>query len=266
MSNKSETHLGKKILYAFVIALCVLVIVVSVTGMIGALAVRRPLSDAAIAVLSVVEDASRTAQQAASRVDQATEKIQSITLEIAKVSDQIGQNVSDKGLVLTLLPAEQEQELLGTIGSIKETFLGIREAITAGLELYRSIDRLPFVNLPGPSEDQMLKIESSISRAETLVETLRSAVEGFRSGVTSKIDQVANAASSLTNEIQQIREQLSQLNSKLASLEALSIRLQEIIPGIFMTLTIILSLFLAFLIYTQVEVIRLFITRWRRLG
>jgi hypothetical protein len=38
------------------------------------------------------------------------------------------------------------------------------------------------------------------------------------------------------------------------------------IPGLFMIMAVLLTLMLAFLIFTQVEVIRLYLNRWRRLG
>jgi len=266
MSSQSDRHLGKKILFTFVIILCVLVILVSAIGVVGEWAIRRPVTEAVVAILTVVEDTAGTAQQVTARVDQAAEKLQSVSVEIEDASSKISQNVSDKGLVLTLLPEEKEQELIATAGSIQEAFQTIQGTITAALDLYRSIDRLPFVNLPAPDEAQVQKLQSSMSKLESMVETLRSSIADFRSGVTDKIDKITNAIGSLNSEIQGIRDALAQLNSKLAALEALAIRLQQIIPGLLTTLAVILTLFLAFLIYTQVEVIRLFVARWRALG
>jgi len=266
MSSQSDRHLGKKILFGFVIALCALVILVSAAGVVGAWAIRRPVSEATVALLRVVEETSRAAQQVTARVDQAADKLQSVTRVIEDASSRIGQNVSDKGLVLTLLPEEKEQELIATAGSVQEAFRGIQETITTALDLYRSIDRLPFVNLPAPDEEQVQKLQSSMARLQSMVETLRSSIADFRSGLTDKIDNVTTAISSLNNEIQGVRDSLIQLNSKLAALESFALRMQQVIPGLMTTLAVIFTLFLAFLIYTQVEVIRLFLARWRALG
>jgi hypothetical protein len=266
MSSQSDRHLGKKILYAFIIFLCALVILVSAASVVGAWAIRNPVTDAAVAILTVVEETAGTAQQVTARVDQATEKLQSVTLKIEDASSQISQNVSDKGLVLTLLPEEQEQNLISSARSAKDAFLSIQATLVSALELYRSIDRLPFVNLPAPDDEQLQKIQSFITQVETTAEMLRSSIADFRSGVTDKLDKVTSAIDSLNNEVQGVRDGLTQLNSKLAALEAFALRMQQIIPGVLTTLAVVLTLFLAFLIYTQVEVIRLFVARWRRLG
>ena len=71
------------------------------------------------------------------------------------------------------------------------------------------------------------------------------------------------AATLLTNEITQGRDALSELDTRLAALEALSIRLQQVIPTVLLVIAVIISLMFAFVIFTQVEVIRLYIARWR---
>jgi DNA repair ATPase RecN len=266
MSSKSSRHIGKKILYSFVIALCALVILVSVTGAVGAWAVRRPAIETTVAILKVVEGTARTIQQSTGRVDQGLVRLQGVAEEISGASEKIGQNIADKGLVMTLLPEEEEQKLISAADSVKEAFTSIQETISAALELYRSIDRLPFVSLPAPDPEQVQKIQTSIAQVETVVATLRTSIADFRSGVTNKIDQVTGALTSLNSDLERVRNDLKQLNEKLAALEALAIKLQQTIPGVLTALVVILTLFLAFLIYTQVEVILLFVKRWRLLG
>lgn len=266
MQTKSSHQLGKKILYGLVIALCAIVILVSATGVVGAWAIRRPVSEAAVAILIVIEDTADAAQQVTDRVTQATDKLQMVTTELESVSDKISQNVTDQGLVLTLLPEEQEQKLVEAAESVREAFTGIQQTISAALELYRSIDRLPFVNLPAPDPEQVQKIESSITKFEESAATLRASIADFRAGVTTKIDQVTEALGLLNDEVQRVQAGLVGLNTRLAELEAFASRLQEVIPPALTILAVVATLFLAFLIYTQVEVIRLFITRWRSLG
>lgn len=266
MSSQTTNQLGKKFLYGFIIALCVIVILVSATGVVGAWAVRRPVSDAAVALLRVVEESADTAQQVTARVDQAAQRLQGVTIELESASAQIGQNVSDQGLVMTLLPEEQEQKLTSAADSLREAFTSIQQTVASALELYRSIDRLPFVNLPAPDPEQVQKIESSIAQVESVVATLRNAIADFRSGVTDKVDQVTGALTSLNEDIQRTQAGLAQLNSRLAALEEFAGRIRQTILVVLTTLAIIITLFLAFLIYTQVVVIRLFIARWRSLG
>jgi hypothetical protein len=266
MDQEKNSYIGNKILYGFVIALSGFIVLLCLVGIIGVWVVERPLSDATVATMKVVETSTGLIRQSGSRVDNALNLLQLKTAEIADASQQLSQNVTDKGLVLVLLPETQEQKLIEIATSAQDTYNGVRESIAKGLDLYRSINRIPFVNLPGLSDDQMDKIDNSMTQIQTLVGTLRSQMSDFRSGVVVKIDKVTGAVNLLTDEITKVRDVLSQLDAKLASLEELSIWLQKVIPGVLVALAVILSLLLAFLIFTQVEVIRLYVAHWRQLG
>ncbi len=265
MSTESKSHLGKKILYAIIIGLCVLVIILSTTGIIGVWAIQRPLNNTVDSLVQVVVTASNTVTQSTAKVDQVAAKFQEVTTQVEDASAQIAQNVTDKGLVLTLLPEEQEQNLVATATEVSDTFQSIKGSITAALELYQSINSIPFVNLPAPSEDQVNKIETSVEQTQALAETMRTSIADFRSGVTEKIDVVTTTASSLNSEIQSIRDRLSQLNSKMIALSEFATRVQQSISGILITIAMVLTLLMAFVIFTQIEVIRLYIARWRLL-
>ena len=266
MNTEKNTHLGKKILYTFVIGLSGLILLLCLVGIIGVWVVERPLSDAAVTTLKVVENSTVLIRQSGSRVDSTLNVLQSKTAEITDASQQLSQNVTDKGLVMVLLPEAQEQALIETVSSVQDTYNGVRESIAKGLDLYRSINRIPFVSLPGLSDDQLEKIDSSMAQIQTLVETLRSQIADFRSGVAIKIDKVIEAVNLLNDEITKVRDELSQLDAKLAALEAFSIRLQQVIPGTLMAFAAIVSLIFAFVIFTQVEVIRLYVAHWQLFG
>lgn len=265
MNPETRPYLGKKILYAVVIFLSCLIMLISLAGIIGIWVIERPIAEAAVSVFKIVENTSIAVRQPIDRVDQTLAVLEAETTEIADASQQLSQNVTDKGLVLVLLPEEKEQQLIETATSLRETFDAIRTSIATGLEFYRSINSIPFISLPGLSEDQMEEIENSLGQTQELVTTLRSQIADFRAGVSGAIDKVETTANQLTEELQSTRQALAQVDSNLIELEALSIRLQGIIPGILVTVALILTLLLVFVIFTQVEVILLYIARWRHL-
>ena len=134
------------------------------------------------------------------------------------------------------------------------------------MELYRSIDEMPLVNLPSLSEDQLKNIEESMGQTQSQAETLRSDIADFRSGTADKIDKVESAANKLGETIQRGRDRVAQVTSRMAKLEAFSIRMQHDIPIIVMIISVILSVILAYVIWTQVEIIRQYAAKWRLLG
>jgi hypothetical protein len=266
MNNKKNTHLGRKILYALVIVMSGLIIFLNIAGIIGVWTVGRMISNATVAVFNIVENSAKDIQAATHKVDGVLERLQARTTEITDATRKISANVTDKGLVLILLPEEREQQLTEYISSVRDTFSGIKESFTKAVELYRSIDEMPFVNLPSLSEDQLKNIEESVGQTTSQAETLRSEIADFRSGAADKIDKVESAANRLSETIQRDRDRIAQVDSRMAKLEAFSIRIQHDIPLIFNTIFVILSLLFAFVIWTQVEMIRQYAVRWRLLG
>jgi methyl-accepting chemotaxis protein len=266
MNNKKNSYLGKKILYAFVIIMCSLIIFTSAIGIIGVWTVGQSVGHAAVAVMKVVENSANDIQASIQKVDGVLERLQARTTEITDATQKLSENVSDKGLILVLLPEEREQQLTENMSSVRDTFGGIKESITSVLDLYRSIDAMPFINLPSLSEDQVNNIEESVGQTGTRVETLRSAIADFRSGATDKIDKVEAAANTLGESIQKARDRVAQVDSRMAKLEAFSIRMQHDIPVILNIISVIFSLLFAFVIWTQVEVIKQYMGNWRLLG
>jgi hypothetical protein len=266
MNNKKNTHLSRKILYAIVITMSGLILLLNVGGIIGVWAVGRPLSNVAVSALKVVETSAKGIQTYTARVDEPLATLQAKVTEITDATQQISANVSDKGLVKVLLPEAQEQQIAQQASSVRDTFNGIKETLSTGLDMYRSIDEIPFISLPALSKDQINQIEKSVDQTQSQAETLRSAIADFRSGVTDKIDKVESTANGLNEEIQHVRNEVAQIDSNMAELEARSVAMQRNIIGIITAISVILSLIFAFVIWTQVEMIRQYVAHWHLLG
>jgi len=261
-----KPHVGKKILYTTVIILSALVILLSAAGIIGVWIVKRPLSDTTVALFSVVEKSSKVIRSSTGQVDQVLGVLETQTTKIAEATDQLSQSVTDKGLALVLLPEEQEAQLVETAGTLRDTYQGIQDTLANGLELYRSINSIPFINLPGLSQDKLSTIENTLLDIQEVVRTLRSEILKFRSGVTDSIDLLTETTKELESDLKNLRTELARLDTNLATLEDLSVRLQDMIPGAILAISMILTLILAFLIFAQVEVIRLYLNRWQLLA
>jgi len=266
VSDQKPKHIGRKVLYIAVITLGVLIILFSSLGLIGVWVVQRPLGEAVVSFLVLVEESASLAQQITTKVDGVIERAEKITTGISSASTELSGEVIDKGVVMVLLPEENELQLTETVNSAQETFAEIRGVIENILNLYQTVDSIPFINLPGLSENQLEGITASIDEASEVVVTLRAEIQAFRSGITEKIDLVADAAAQLTAEISELRAGLARLDTSLAQIESLAQRLLVIVPGFFIGSAVVLTIIFAFVIYTQVEIIRLYTIRWKQLG
>jgi cell division protein FtsB len=266
MSEQKTKQIGRKILYIAVITLSVVIILFSSLGLIGVWMVQRPLSEAVVSFLVLVEESANLSQQVTEKVDIFIERAEEITTSISTATAELSGEVTDKGVVMVLLPEENELQLTETVNSAQETFAEIRGVIENILNLYQTVDSIPFVNLPGLSEDQLEGVTAAIDETSEKVAALRAEIEAFRSGVTEKIDLVADATAQLTADISELRSGLARLDSSLAEIESLAKRLLVIVPGLFIGSAAVLTLLFAFIIYTQIEVIRLYTIRWKQLG
>jgi len=265
-AKPASKHIGRKIWYGFIIFLSGLVILVCAVGAIGSLVITKPVSDAAVALLEVVENGAGGMRNAAARVDGLLGEAQQVTIGISQSVGQVSENISDKGLVLTLLPEEQEQKLVSLAEQIRETFATVNELVASGLQMYRTIDRMPFISLPGPDPEQVDSIQATLDSVRSDVSEARDAIEEVRSGAADKVDRVTNAVVMLSGRLQEGRDNLAALDSDLAAVQEKADTLQQIIPTVLAVLAIVLTLFLIYVGYTQVEVIRLYVSKWKGLG
>jgi gas vesicle protein len=263
---RKNKHIGLRIWYIIAITLSVLVLILSTIGVIGTWILSRSLSNAAVAVLGAAQDMAGGVRQVAQRLDQSAVNVKQVTSGVSDASAKISQNINDQGLLLTLLPAEQEQKLVDQVKQIQDSFNAVSEVLASGVALYNSVNRLPFVNLPTVSSDQVAKLENTVATIQSTGEELRQSVQDFRSNAAGGIDKVTQAADKATKAISDLRSKLAKLDEDLAALQERALRLQQVLPTVFVVISIVATIFLAFVIYTQVEFILLFARRWPRLG
>jgi hypothetical protein len=259
-------HIGRKIWYGTAITLCCLLILVSAAGIAGSWVLGNALTSLSVQVLTIVDKTAGGARLVIDGVDEIASNVEDVSTSIGEASDQLSQSVTDRGLILTLLPEEKEQELEAKADELTETIDAVLEAVDAGLDLYLSIDALPFVSLPMPRQETLDRLEQLSGEIQTTVDEIVQGIQDFRSGVSSEIDRVTELALGITGRLGELRDGFAMLDADLAALQELIARLQRLVATVFTLLSLVSSLFLAWAIYTQVEVIRLYVHRWKSLG
>lgn len=263
---KQNRHIGKKIWYSFIIFISVLVLIISAVGAVGTWYVERSLSDAVVGVFEVVYQSAGGLRNVGTRLNQSGGEIRQISTNVSEVSKNISQNIADKGLIATLLPQEQEQNLTAKLGELQDSFNNIKDLVFAGINLYTAIDKLPFINLPMPSQEKIDQALAAITNIQTTADELRQTVQDFRQNASGEIGKVTAIADKVTQSIDELSVRLGELDSNLANLQAFAQKMQQILPNILFAAAIVLTLLFVYLIYSQVEMILLFIRRWKALG
>jgi hypothetical protein len=255
-----------RVWYAIAMFLSGLVLLLSVVGIAGVWIAERALANTVVQVLDAVGNVTGSLRQATEGFDQKLERMQAASTFISTASDRLSQNVTDQGLILLLLPEEGEANLVSLSSSVKETVSPLRDMLSTGLVIYRSIDQLPFVNLPAPSQEQVDKIETSVAEIQSAVDNLQTEIIAFRSGISDRISNVEAAADLVTSRLGQLRDRLATLDARLAIVQENLVQLQTTMVRVLVIVSFLITLMLAWVIYSQVEVLRLYGQRWKASG
>lgn len=259
-------HLGRKIWYITAISLSMIIILTCITLVIGTWVVQNGISQAAVKLLETVDDTTGNLRQAVSRIDQPLSELEGITDNVANRADQISENISDKGLLLTLLPEEQEMKITELITTVRETYDTVSGFITSTIGFYQSINALPFVNLPLPEQDTVESIQTTIQDVQTTIQEMRQGITDFRDNASGTINQVTDRINQASTHLSLAREKLIKLDSDLARFQEVSRSLKTTIPILFICSSILISILAGFIVFTQVEFINLYVNKWKKLA
>ena len=265
-TETKQRHIGRKIWYGTAVTLSVLVILLCVAATAGTWVLGSTLSSVATQVLLVVERSADGLSNIVEQIDMEVAGLEETSIAISEATKQLSQNVSDKGLILTLLPEEREQKLATQADELQQNLNSIREVLKSGLEMYQAIDKLPFVSLPKPEQESISNLEQNIADVRGTIQQVVTGIQEFRDGVSDEIGRVNGLLDDVTARLGETRQNLAQINSNLEAMQDLAARLRSKVTLLFTLISIISTLFLVWLIYTQVEIIRLYVQRWKGLS
>jgi hypothetical protein len=266
MNQPSQSkHVGRKIWYGAVIVLSVLVLLICAVGVVGTWVMESKLSDATVALLQTAENVAGRVQQVIGQVQEPLDEIQQVSTKVAEASTRLSQNVKDEGVLRLLLPAEQEQRLVNLGTKVQDTLGTIQEVLSSAVDMYQAIDRMPFISLPKPGLEKVTAVQQSVNDIRLGIEEMRGRVAEVRAGAADKIGVVTEIANRVTDRATQVSAGLSALDTELEGFQQRLAGVRSSVPTVFALIALLLTLALIYVGYTQVEVVRLFVGRWRAL-
>jgi len=233
-----------------------LVLLICIGGIIGTWVVNRAASNAVLGLLGGLDKATQASRSSISYMNSQLNDMQSLTTSVQQAVAQVGQNVSDQGVILTLLPANKEQELTDTAQRIQQTLINVRDFVTGVRDMYRAIDRLPFVNLPKLDTSRMQEAGDRMDKLTSAVKDLNTRIGEVRSGVAGAIKQASDTVAAINGLLGDTGTQITQVDTQLARLQSGITDAKTIIPSLFVILSVVITLFLLWVAYSQVVVMR----------
>lgn len=254
--KKSSTlTTGQRVWLWSAVVISVIVLALSAIGIIGTWIVRGAAIDLNNSLMDGVSQIASTGSATAEKVKSRVNEVNTNIAEIESAVNDVSQNIADKGVLLTVLPPEKEENLVSKVTQIRETAETITSAVSAALDLYKSINAIPFVSLPKPEEGVVQEIQTGVQDMQTSVQELTDSIHEFRDNASARVDRVANAVGNAKDRLQKTEDNLDRLSSELTTLQTSAQNFKSTFATLMTVLTLIITLFLAWVIYGMVILI-----------
>jgi hypothetical protein len=239
-----------------------LVLLITLLGIVGTWITRGVVIDVGTAVLTGIEEVAGIGREAATTVNGVVTEVQSVTGQVETAVDEIAQNVSDQGLVLTLLPPEQEQKIYDAAAKISETVASIVSTFNALQDLLDAIDSIPFVEAPRLDPEKVANLESTAEAISNELEQFAASIQQFRDDAAGNISRVSGAAGAVTDRLDTTVTNLNEVDSALANVQTRAQTLRENLATIVTVIAVVITLILAWVVYGMAALTR---NHWRAL-
>ena len=240
-----------------------IILVLAVLGILGVWVASQTAVDVAVGLLNGVENTAQAAQHAVNRVQTGVTNVRADVVDIADSATQLSSNVADQGLILTLLPDEKVQRLDDAVTQVNDTVAALEDSAASARNLYRTMNRIPGVNLPELDETPLANIQTVVTATRDGAAEIKAGVQGVRQKQADAIARVTTAAGKVENRLDDAKNTLDQVNAGLVRLQDRAAQIRGLVPTVFTVGALVVILFMVWVIYTQVVVIRLAWAQWR---
>jgi methyl-accepting chemotaxis protein len=255
--NKSgRLSLGRRIWLWSAIIISGLVFFLAAAGVVGAWVGRSEGIRFADRMLDGVYELAGAGRQGVTRLNEAVGDLLILTAEVELATAGLAQSVADRGVVVTLLPPEKEQELADSAQRLGDTVDAILDVVRTAVSLAEAIDSLPFVNLPKPEETELQAMQQNAEEIGAALAQLAADIQAFRDGVATEIGRVVTAVNQVDALLTNTQQSVSETDNALARVQTHTQELKQTVRQILTIVAIALTLLLSWIMYALVVVIR----------
>ena len=256
----------QRVLVITAIVISALVAVLAFATVVGAWIVSPTIANFVIGLSVTAEKTSQGIQRSVQRADTGINNLRDEIDSVHQAVAAVSQNVADEGLVRQLLPEAKEARLDAAIGNIVEVTTTIRDSIGAALDLYQTVNRIPFVNLPEPDPAKVEKITTGVAEIKQDIQDVRDGIAQVRAKQAAAISRINTVTERVDTRLENVQTELNQFNDTLARIENTA---KQIRSGISWWLTLgalAITLVFGWVIFTQVMFIRMMWARYQALS
>jgi len=249
---KSKSRFPKYLL----IAVCAVVLVLSVVTIIGTWSFVSKATTTVVELLTTVEKTAITINSALDKVTMRMDQAHQIAQDFQSGATQISQGVKDQGIILTLLPLLKDEQLKGAVQSIQDTFAGLKDTLSTFAYWIEIVGKIPFLNMVGLDTTKLQGISDKIAGLQATVDNIASSAAEIRAQAAGGVEKLAAAVANFDAQLAEINSSLTQVRAQIETVGTAAGQLKTTIPTLFTSFAFVLTLFLAWVIYSQIVLIR----------
>ncbi len=238
------------------ILISALVLLLCVAGIIGIWVLNSSASSAIMGLLGGLDKASQAARASIAATAAELTSLDNLMGGVEQSVTQAGQNIDNRQVVQSLLPEAQDQAITDSAQRVQKSILNLSNFITGVRDMYRAVDRLPFISMPRFDSTRVQMAAQEADKLIVAIGDLDTRLGELRTGAATSPDQAAKAIIVANTAFYDIQNNVIQTDAQFAKLQIGLDQAKSTIPTIFILFSILLSLFLIWVGISQVVVIR----------
>ena len=253
----------KRVLSVTAIVLSGLVIILCAAGVIGIWAASGKIIDTGTKLISGAEKVANATQIGLKSIDRELSNLETDTATIQEATAQLSQNIADKGLILVLLPPAREEKLTNSIDSIKDALTTAEQMVSSLIDTLTFIDSMPFVDIPKPDPDSLQAMAVKVGELNASIDNTKALIQQARDNSAGASQKVSDSVAVINTKIKETRAEAQSRSEQVAGIQDSLASIKESLPTSVYVGALIITLILAWVIYTQVLIIQFALAKYK---
>jgi hypothetical protein len=189
-------------------------------------------------------------------VDTRLTRLDERVASVQESARRLSANVADRGVVMTLLPAEQEQAVEQAAQQAALAFANIRAAAETASNARNAVNGAMGVLTGKPATPTEGVLVTALDELASDAAALGENIRDFRAGRAQRVDRVAEAAGRLGTRVGEARAGLAELDQRLVDLQSGLAAANQMVRLVFGLTALLSTLAFLYVLWSQVLLTR----------
>lgn len=245
----------KRILLYAAMVISILVLVLSVAGIIGAWAYNTPATEAILDILVPVTNALQRSEELVNTTGQSLTRVSTALDTAGSRVQEIGDDVAEKEIVLEAASLIVGEDVRPALQEASDSIRSVYDTVGALEEAIQTFNAIPFIDVEVPGAEPLGNLRTGMEEVATTAEDLVVTLQEKKAEIVSEtVTEVTQPIDRLNSRVGEIRTGLADLETRLGASITNLLRLQEELPSWIDMLCIATTVFLLWVIISQIAV------------